>query len=133
MNLFAEKVEEDMRSMRILAVGAMTAAAFLGTGLSAHAQGTPPTNPTVSSGRAGVEVGHDSRIVTRHFPTAADGAPQTVHCPNYTRVVGGGAYTPNGVLQGTYPTSDGRGWVGVGFSNGTGGLTVYAVCSRVDR
>ncbi|WP_260327461.1 hypothetical protein [Streptomyces sp. Ag109_O5-1] len=40
---------------------------------------------------------------------------------------------PVGVVQGGYPTPDGSGWVGVGYSNGTGGVTVYAICADRSR
>ncbi|WP_127360769.1 hypothetical protein [Actinacidiphila soli] len=107
----------------------------------AQAHDTRPANGTIAANGAQAADSNDGRggdgglrgyqIVTKVFPTAANGTPQTAPCPSRKRVTGGGVLVPVGVVQGSYPTADGQGWMGVGFSNGTGGITVYAVC--VDR
>ncbi|MFJ7198580.1 MULTISPECIES: hypothetical protein [unclassified Streptomyces] len=119
-----------MRCKHIFGVGALTAAALLGVGLTAHAEEPSPGNGRGNSSGEGIG---GYQIVTQAFPTAPNGVPQTVLCPAHKKATGGGAVLPEGVLQGTYPTPDGRGWTGVGFSNGTGGMTVYAVCADIRR
>lgn len=56
-----------------------------------------------------------------------------VFCPAGKRVIGGGAEALGvaSVLNGSFPTEDGRGWVGIGHQPGYSsvGITVYAVCA----
>ncbi|MEU6996708.1 hypothetical protein [Nonomuraea sp. NPDC046570] len=58
---------------------------------------------------------------------------RTLYCPGSKRVLGGGAEAQgNGaILVGSFPTSDGRGWIGIGRQDGYNsvGISVYAICA----
>lgn len=58
-----------------------------------------------------------------------------VYCPAGKRVLGGGAEARgvDSVLNGSFPTEDGRGWIGIGHQPGytTVGISVFAVCADV--
>ncbi|GII60685.1 hypothetical protein Skr01_07700 [Sphaerisporangium krabiense] len=58
---------------------------------------------------------------------------RTVYCPNGKRAVGGGAEAQgnDAVLVGSFPTEDGKGWIGLGRQNRYAdvGISVYAICA----
>ncbi len=58
-----------------------------------------------------------------------------VYCPEDKRAIGGGAEAQgnNSVLNGSFPTEDGRGWIGIGHQPGydSVGISVYAVCAYI--
>jgi hypothetical protein len=74
-------------------------------------------------------------IVAVPTATVANNTQRTAECPRGKRVTGGGANatgtTP--ILLGSFPTPDGRGWIGVGRSETTAtvGIAVWAVCAKV--
>ncbi|WP_336211403.1 hypothetical protein [Nonomuraea sp. LPB2021202275-12-8] len=58
---------------------------------------------------------------------------RTLYCPGTKRVLGGGAEARgNGaILVGSFPTDDGRGWIGIGRQIGYNdvGISVFAICA----
>ncbi|GAA1751506.1 hypothetical protein AB0K40_06795 [Nonomuraea bangladeshensis] len=58
---------------------------------------------------------------------------RTLYCPGSKRVLGGGAEARgNGaILVGSFPTDDGRGWIGIGRQIGYNdvGISVFAICA----
>ncbi|MCO5989457.1 hypothetical protein NE235_25440 [Actinoallomurus spadix] len=118
-----------MRKMYALGTGTMALAAVVATGLAAHAdKGEPPAPPAAhQAATSGYQV-----VV---LPNANVPAFQrrTVYCPAGKHVIGGGgeARGNGAILVGSFPTSDGRGWIALGRQPGysTVGISVYAICA----
>lgn len=156
-----------MRSTRLIGIGALTAAALLGTslGATAYADGHGSGDDRGYNQYRGNE--HDRDHVNQGFHgyrivTAtglANGSEVTATCPVGGRVTGGGVrinsvlttnaggvtvvtpgtphegqtVVPSAAIQGTFPADSGNGWTGIAFApGGTTGITVYAICTRVD-
>jgi hypothetical protein len=88
-----------------------------------------PATATVTSAAA-VPPGY--QLVTLPNANVPNFQRQTVYCPGSKRVVGGGAEARgNGaILVGSFPTGDGRGWIGIGRQIGYNdvGISVFAIC-----
>ncbi|MEV4567429.1 hypothetical protein AB0K12_26995 [Nonomuraea sp. NPDC049419] len=58
---------------------------------------------------------------------------RTLYCPGSKRVLGGGAEARGNaaILVGSFPTDDGRGWIGLGRQIGYNdvGISVFAICA----
>jgi hypothetical protein len=58
---------------------------------------------------------------------------RTLICPGSKRVLGGGAEARGNraILVGSFPTDDGRGWIGIGRQDGYNdvGISVFAICA----
>jgi hypothetical protein len=58
---------------------------------------------------------------------------RTVYCPGAKKVLGGGAEArgADATLVGSFPTADGRGWIGLGRQGNasTVGISVFAICA----
>ncbi|QFG20411.1 hypothetical protein [Actinomadura sp. WMMB 499] len=58
---------------------------------------------------------------------------RTVYCPSGKQVIGGGAEAQgnDAILVGSFPTDDGRGWIGLGRQKAYSsvGISVYAICA----
>jgi hypothetical protein len=113
-----------MRRAYVLAAGVLAIAAASGTGLAAQA--------------ANVEnVKHFDNYQIVSLPNANVGnfVRRTVLCPFGKHVVGGGgeAQGNDAILVGSFPTSDGRGWIALGRQTRypTVGISVYAICANV--
>ncbi|WP_333741035.1 hypothetical protein [Streptomyces sp. IBSBF 2806] len=59
---------------------------------------------------------------------------RTVLCPLGKVAIGGGAEAQgeDAILLGSFPTDDGRGWIGIGrqANNDTVGISVYVICAN---
>lgn len=169
-----------MRSTRLIGIGALTAAALLGTslGATAYADGHGSGDDRGYNQFRGNE--HDRDHINQGFRgyrivTAtglANGSEVTATCPIGGRVTGGGVKidkvlttngggvkvskgqsgpggkqgsddewkkevdVPSAAIQGTFPADNGSGWTGIAFASGnpegTTGITVFAICTRVD-
>jgi hypothetical protein len=88
-----------------------------------------PATATVTSAAA-VPPGY--QLVTLPNANVPNFQRRTVYCPDSKRVVGGGAEARgNGaILVGSFPTGDGRGWIGIGRQIGYNdvGISVFAIC-----
>ncbi|MFI7131203.1 hypothetical protein ACIBQ1_36335 [Nonomuraea sp. NPDC050153] len=58
---------------------------------------------------------------------------RTLYCPGNKKVLGGGAEARGNraILVGSFPTDDGRGWIGIGRQDGYNdvGISVFAICA----
>ena len=58
---------------------------------------------------------------------------RTLYCPGAKKVLGGGAEARgnDAILVGSFPTDDGRGWIGLGRQNKYTdvGISVFAICA----
>ncbi|MET7335127.1 hypothetical protein [Nonomuraea sp. NPDC005650] len=58
---------------------------------------------------------------------------RTLFCPGNKKVLGGGAEARGNraILVGSFPTDDGRGWIGIGRQDGYNdvGISVFAICA----
>ncbi|MGW3627387.1 hypothetical protein [Streptomyces sp. NPDC000880] len=114
-----------MRIARIFGVCALTAAALMGTSLTAHAQSGGDDD-------RGGDLKYE--IVQEDFPDSPSGEEQTVLCPSGLKVLGGGVRVnslDSVVVRSSYPAADGSGWVGAALDTTEVDLTVYAICAKV--
>lgn len=58
---------------------------------------------------------------------------RTVYCPSGKKAIGGGAEARgnDSVLNGSFPTDDGNGWIGIGHQPGSDnvGISVFVICA----
>jgi hypothetical protein len=106
---------------------AFTALAALATCLVPAA----PATAAVTSAAAALPPGY--QLVTLANANVRNFERRTLYCPGSKRVLGGGAEARgNGaILVGSFPTDDGRGWIGIGRQIGydTVGISVFAICA----
>lgn len=118
-----------MRGTRALTAGALTLA--LATGIGWAAQASPGDAPAAEPAQARVVDGY--QIVALPNANVPNFQRRTVVCPPGKHVIGGGAEAQGGgaVLVGSFPTSDGKGWIGIGRQDGFSsvGISVYAICA----
>ncbi|WP_405623510.1 hypothetical protein [Streptomyces sp. NBC_00076] len=118
-----------MRGTRALTAGAL--ALTLATGIGWAAQASPSQAPAAKPAQARVVDGY--QIVTLPNANVPNFQRRTLSCPAGKRVIGGGAEAQgNGaVLVGSFPTPDGKAWVGIGRQDGytSVGISVYAICA----
>ena len=114
-----------MRKLCTLGTGALAIAAVMGTGLAAHASDVGPAVKEKADGY---------QIVTLPNANVGNFTRRTVYCPAGKRVIGGGgeAQGNDAILVGSFPTSDGRGWIALGRQNAhpSVGISVYAICAN---
>lgn len=118
-----------MQSMKFLALPlAVVAAAGLTVIATAPSQASAPA---AASARAALPAGY--QIVTLPNANVPHFQRRTVYCPGGKRVLGGGAEARGNkaILVGSFPTPDGRGWIGLGRQDGysTVGISVFAICA----
>jgi hypothetical protein len=115
--------------MYALGAGALAAAAVMGTGMTAYADTAKPATHAKHASFDGYQ------LVTLPNSNVGNFTRRTVLCPGGKRVVGGGgeAQGNEAVLVGSFPTTDGRGWIALGRQpgNSTVGISVYAICANV--
>jgi len=125
-----------MRGMQAIGGGVLALALVTGAGWAAEAaaggavSGRAPT--AGAPARAGAVDGY--QIVRLPNANVPNFQRRTVYCPAGKRVIGGGAEAQGSgaVLVGSFPTGDGRGWIGLGRQDGhpTVGISVYAICAN---
>jgi hypothetical protein len=111
------------------ALTALTAAA---TCLAAATPATATvTSATAVAGAAALPSGY--QLVTLPNLNVPNCQRRTLNCPGSKRVVGGGAEARGNcaILVGSFPTDDGRGWIGIGRQIGYNdvGISVFAICA----
>ncbi|WP_395294048.1 hypothetical protein ACF9IK_10975 [Kitasatospora hibisci] len=125
-----------LRSKRALGAGLLAAALAVGTGwvVRADANDVTTDNPPARDSAAAVQAVDGYQLVTLPNADVPNFRRRTVHCPTGKKALGGGAEVQGNeaVLTGSFPTPDGRGWVGVGRQNayGTVGISVYVICAN---
>ncbi|MFK0259583.1 hypothetical protein [Streptomyces sp. NPDC090445] len=120
-----------MRGLKVLGAGALAVALVSGVGWAAQASDsqTAPTRGHVS--RAAAVDGY--QVVKLPNANVPNFQRRTVYCPAGKVAVGGGAEAQgnDAILVGSFPTDDGRGWIGLGRQNAYSsvGISVYAICA----
>ncbi|MER5974747.1 hypothetical protein ABT112_34485 [Streptomyces sp. NPDC002055] len=130
-----------MRGRLVIAAGALAMALTPGTGWAAQdsdvqATGSHRADAPVSrdDSRAGQGVpGYELvRLPNANVPNFQR---RTVYCPAGKKALGGGAEARgnSAILVGSFPTDDGRGWIGLGRQTTTDnvGISVFVICANV--
>ena len=126
-----------MRNSWTTKLATVALAALIGSGLAAmHAGAAERGFPGDPYGKGKRDDGFRGwEIVTVPTATVPNFTQRTASCPPGKKVTGGGANATgvNPILLGSFPTSDGTGWIGVGRSSTAAdiGISVYAVCAKV--
>ncbi|MFB6894466.1 hypothetical protein ACFCX4_34795 [Kitasatospora sp. NPDC056327] len=121
-----------LRSKRALGAGLITVALAAGAGwaVQADAKDITSDNSPARDGVARVIDGY--QIVQLPNENVGNFERRTVSCPSGKRAVGGGAEAQGeeSVLNGSFPTDDGTGWIGLGHQPGydSVGISVHVVC-----
>ncbi|MCX4749713.1 hypothetical protein OG455_30085 [Kitasatospora sp. NBC_01287] len=114
---------------------AMTLAAGVGWTVQANADDTADTQPAQQAQPAAAQAFEGYQIVTLDNANVGNFQRRTVYCPNGKKAIGGGAEARgnDSILNGSFPTEDGNGWIGIGHQPGYSsvGISVYVVCAHV--
>ncbi|MEU6720499.1 hypothetical protein ABZ897_54375 [Nonomuraea sp. NPDC046802] len=119
-----------MQSKRFLALPlvVLAGAAFLPTTAAASQTSVPPAAVALKSA---LPPGY--QLVTLPNANVPNFQRRTLFCPGLKRVLGGGAEARGNraILVGSFPTDDGRGWIGIGRQDGYNdvGISVFAICA----
>ncbi|MEN3582854.1 MULTISPECIES: hypothetical protein [unclassified Streptomyces] len=120
-----------MRGKKALGAGALALALVSGVGWAQAADTKTPAEPKAASVAGAAINGYQLiRLPNANVPNFQR---RTVYCPAGKVVIGGGAEAQgsDAILVGSFPTDDGRGWIGLGRQNmyGSVGISVYAICA----
>lgn len=120
-----------MRSKWMARVAAPALAAVALSALAVSVQAAPEGQ----DGTAARQQVSGYEIVTLPNANVPNFQRRVAECPAGKKVIGGGAEAQgsDAVLVGSFPTSDGTGWVGIGrqANASTVGISVFAVCASV--
>ncbi len=120
-----------MRLVHAITTGALVLAAVAGTASAAAADSEATRQPTGLARPAGFD---GYQIVTLPNANVPNFTRRYVFCPAGKRVVGGGgeAQGNDAILVGSFPTSDGTGWIALGRQNNYSsvGISVFAICAN---
>ncbi|MFJ9567558.1 hypothetical protein ACIRQQ_47025 [Streptomyces fuscichromogenes] len=118
-----------MRAKTALTAGALALTLAAGAGWAAQA--APEHTPAAKPAHARVIDGY--QIVTLPNANVPNFQRRTVFCPTGKHVIGGGAEAQgnDAILVGSFPSTDGRGWIALGRQNAYSsvGISVYAICA----
>ncbi|MFF0034034.1 hypothetical protein ACFYS7_39075 [Streptomyces avermitilis] len=125
-----------MRGKQAIGAGVLALALVSGAGWAAQA--TTSETAASQAAAAGAPVRDAAvdgyQIVQLPNANVPNFQRRTLYCPAGKKVIGGGAEAQgNGaVLVGSFPTSDGTGWIALGRQDGysTVGISVYAICAN---
>ena len=121
-----------MRGKQAIGAGVLTLALVSGAGWAAQATTGQAAASKERSTRAASVDGY--QIVALPNANVPNFQRRTVYCPAGKRVIGGGAEAQgnDAILVGSFPTDDGRGWIGLGRQNAYSsvGISVYAICAN---
>ncbi|SDJ43037.1 hypothetical protein [Nonomuraea jiangxiensis] len=119
-----------MQSKRLLALPLtlLAAAALTATTATASQASTPHAT---AARQAALPPGY--QLVVLPNANVPNFQRRTVYCPGNKKVLGGGAEARGNraILVGSFPTDDGRGWIGLGRQDGYNdvGISVFAICA----
>ncbi|MFC5818498.1 hypothetical protein [Nonomuraea harbinensis] len=86
--------------------------------------------PAAAARQAALPSGY--QLVTLPNANVPNFQRRTLYCPGGKKVLGGGAEARGNraILVGSFPTDDGRGWIGIGRQDGYNdvGISVFAIC-----
>jgi hypothetical protein len=119
-----------------LVLGACAVAMALAAGVGWTTQADAQNADTAHQGQRAATRGVDGyQVVTLPNENVGNFQRRTAYCPDGKKALGGGAEARgnDSVLNGSFPTDDGRGWVGVGHQPGydSVGISVYVICAFV--
>ncbi|QHY94222.1 hypothetical protein SSPS47_03635 [Streptomyces sp. S4.7] len=120
-----------MRGLRVLGVGALAVALVSGVGWAAQASDSQTAPKSGQVSRAAAVDGY--QVVKLPNANVPNFQRRTVYCPAGKVAIGGGAEAQgnDAILVGSFPTDDGRGWIGLGRQNAYSsvGISVYVICA----
>jgi hypothetical protein len=120
-----------MHAKKLWALGLAVAAGCAGLGTIAAAQ-APQAAPVSVQQKAADFSGY--QLVVLPNANVPNFQRRYAVCPAGKRVVGGGAEAQGNraILVGSFPTEDGRAWIGIGRQDGYNdvGISVYAICAN---
>ncbi|MEG3627603.1 hypothetical protein [Streptomyces poriticola] len=120
-----------MRNKKALGAGVLALALVSGVGWAQAAESGAEAKPKAAPAAAAAVEGY--QVVKLPNANVPNFQRRTVYCPAGKVVIGGGAEAQgnDAILVGSFPTDDGRGWVGLGRQNmySTVGISVYAICA----
>ena len=112
-----------------IAVAVLGVGACLATAATANAQAAH--RPAAAQRAAALPSGW--QIVVLPNANVPNFQRRVIYCPGSKHVLGGGgeAQGNGAILVGSFPTSDGRGWIALGRQIGYSdvGVSVYAICA----
>ncbi|MGA4989017.1 hypothetical protein [Nonomuraea bangladeshensis] len=118
-----------MQSKKLLTLPLALLAA--GACVTTVAVASTSTASATATGASALPAGY--QLVTLPNANVPNFQRRTLYCPGTKRVLGGGAEARgNGaILVGSFPTDDGRGWIGIGRQIGYNdvGISVFAICA----
>ncbi|CAM5243527.1 MULTISPECIES: hypothetical protein [Streptomyces] len=122
-----------MRGLKTLGAGALALALVSGVGWAAQASDSQaPAKPEAARAAAAVVDGY--QVVKLPNENVPNFQRRVVACPAGKVAIGGGAEAQgeDAILLGSFPTDDGRGWIGLGrqYQYGDVGISVYAICAN---
>jgi hypothetical protein len=118
------------RSTRIV-MATVGIGACLATGATAYAQSAATPERAPAHRAAALPPGY--QLVVLPNANVPNFQRRVVYCPGSKHVLGGGgeAQGNGAILVGSFPTTDGRGWIALGRQIGYNdvGISVYAICA----
>ncbi|GAA2398688.1 hypothetical protein GCM10010191_01810 [Actinomadura vinacea] len=114
-----------------LTLAVLATGACLATTGAASAQ--PARSPAQAHAKQSTALPPGWQLVTLPNANVPNFQRRTLYCPGSKRVLGGGAEARGNraILVGSFPTDDGRGWIGLGRQDGYNdvGISVFAICA----
>ncbi|MEU4573453.1 hypothetical protein [Nonomuraea sp. NPDC023979] len=119
-----------LNRVALTGLAALATTACLASAAPATATVTAATAQTAAAASA-LPPGY--QLVTLPNANVPNFQRRTLYCPGSKRVLGGGAEARGNraILVGSFPTDDGRGWIGLGRQDGYNdvGISVFAICA----
>ncbi|MEV6978143.1 hypothetical protein [Kitasatospora sp. NPDC093806] len=123
-----------LRSTHALGAGLLTVALAAGAGWAVQANANDVTSDNPPARDAAVRAIDGYQLIKLPNANVPNFQRRTVSCPAGKRAIGGGAEAQGtaSVLNGSFPTDDGTGWVGIGHQPGYSsvGISVYVICAN---
>ncbi|MFF7455398.1 hypothetical protein [Kitasatospora sp. NPDC008115] len=123
-----------LRSKHALGAGLLTVALAAGAGWAVQANANDVTSDNSPARSTAVRSIDGYQIVKLPNANVGNFQRRTVSCPSGKRAIGGGgeAQGIDSILNGTFPTDDGTGWIALGHQPGYNsvGISVYVVCAN---
>ncbi|AWI29759.1 hypothetical protein E3E14_02635 [Streptomyces sp. ICN441] len=121
-----------MRGKKALGAGALVLALMSGVGWAQAADSKAPAEPQAAPAAPAAIDGYQLvRLPNQNVPNFQR---RVAYCPPGKVAISGGAEAQgsDAILVGSFPTDDGRGWIGLGRQNRFGdvGVSVYVICAN---
>ncbi|MGW4651032.1 hypothetical protein [Kitasatospora sp. NPDC004289] len=124
-----------LRNKRAFGAGLLAVALTVGMGMAAQAGAEERAGAEQrAEPAAAVRAVDGIQLVTLPNANVPNFQRRTVLCPAGKRALGGGAEARgnDATLVGSFPTDDGRGWIGLGRQGNTNsvGISVFVICAN---